>query len=400
MHSILYDNPFGDQFSLEFDDWADLYKLVCNTTSSNKRRRNNLNEINKLSIALQMRGKHGHVYKYRPQHLIYETLCMVLQKRAFRLDLSGEAIEIPINRFNSNNSTHVLVREIAFGPDSDATVRGVALWFNIPEKDVSQCTAQQAKRFRWKKAPKFDDERAESKISPFDTRECFLMVRPHDPSAFKFATDILNHRYKTVMAERMSVLRNRFDALKALKKEKEQLQERFEYQRRNWIAWAWPITNGRQRTDDDTPVPPVDIEYDPIVDEEAMSTESDEDNQVIKGSATQGIWDSYISQDFHETKHEKAEKKSAVEQARTRRRLPIFARLGYGEPIATNRSLPHIINSRIDCSLETNLPRSSERCWRALLLKEEKHHSQNEWEVVRDHFQNSRCKKVLSIIQQ
>ena len=112
MHTILYGNPFGDQFSLELDDWADLYKLVCNTTSNSKRRRNTLSEIHKLSIALQMRGESGWMYKYRPQHVIYNTLCMVLQKRAFILEKSGQAVEIPVNKFRANSSKHVLVRYV------------------------------------------------------------------------------------------------------------------------------------------------------------------------------------------------------------------------------------------------------------------------------------------------
>ena len=71
MHAILYDNPFGDQFAFELDDWADLYKLVCNVTSNIRRRRSShLTELQKLSIVLQMRGSPGWMYKYRPQHVM------------------------------------------------------------------------------------------------------------------------------------------------------------------------------------------------------------------------------------------------------------------------------------------------------------------------------------------
>jgi hypothetical protein len=110
MHAILYGNPFGDQFSLELDDWADLYKLVCNTTITNKRRRNTLSDIHKLSIALQMRRHSGWMYKYRPQHVIHNTLCMVLSKSAFRLEKSGMAVPILFNKYKHSDSTHVLVR--------------------------------------------------------------------------------------------------------------------------------------------------------------------------------------------------------------------------------------------------------------------------------------------------
>lgn len=95
---------------MELDDWADLYKLVCNTSTTNKRRRNTLSEVHKLSIALQMRGESGWMYKYRPQHLIYDTLCMVLSTRVFRLEKTGKAVPIPLSNYMQNNSTHVLVR--------------------------------------------------------------------------------------------------------------------------------------------------------------------------------------------------------------------------------------------------------------------------------------------------
>mmetsp|Transcript_44734 Transcript_44734/g.107964 ORF Transcript_44734/g.107964 Transcript_44734/m.107964 type:complete len:125 (-) Transcript_44734:2765-3139(-) len=109
-HVIQHGNPFGAQFSIELDEFADLYKLISNTTSSNKRRRNNLSEIHKLSIALQMRGEAGWMYKYRPQHVIHNTLCMVLQKRAFRLEKSGKAIPIPLSKYKSETARQVLVR--------------------------------------------------------------------------------------------------------------------------------------------------------------------------------------------------------------------------------------------------------------------------------------------------
>jgi hypothetical protein len=117
-HAILYGTPFGDQFNLDLDDWADLYKLVCNTPGGGgklmrRRNTNAISELHKLQIALQMRGDAGWMYKYRPQHVVYKTLCMVVQKRAFRLEKSGMAHPIPIAKFNPGSPHHILVRLVS-----------------------------------------------------------------------------------------------------------------------------------------------------------------------------------------------------------------------------------------------------------------------------------------------
>lgn len=44
-------------------------------------------------------------------------------------------------------------------------------------------------------------------------------------------------------------------------------------------------------------------------------------------------------------------------------------------------------------------PDLSERCWRSLLIKPSRPDEVSEWYLVREHFEKSRSKKVLSIIQ-
>jgi hypothetical protein len=107
--------PFGCDFSIETDDWDSLYKVICNMTEAQHYRHCTISAVHKISIALQMHGDAEWNYKFRPQHIIHDELCMVLQKHAFRLTSTGEAIEIPLSTFDSRSSAHVMVHEIAFG---------------------------------------------------------------------------------------------------------------------------------------------------------------------------------------------------------------------------------------------------------------------------------------------
>lgn len=413
LHTVLFGNPFGEQFSVDFDDWTDLYKLVTNTTPSNKRRRNTISEVHKLSIALQMRGSHQWMYKYSPKHVIFSELCMILQKRAFRLDKeTGEAIPIPLSKYKTNNDKHVIVREIAFGPDADPTVRCVALWFNIPDEKITDCDPEVAKRFRWKKKSKFDDSCKKGTSSVFDVRECFFMVRPNDESAFDLATNMLKHRYQTVKAERLNPISDRFAVLELLQKDRAALQKTFEDHKRHWFTWTFPIHNGRHAADDETPVPPVDALYDPIVDVETIRRKMDEgkDVQNITGAAAKRVWESFVStmQILQTYGMETAACASPFDEGK---RLSIFECLSYGESICPDRSLPHILRSRTVIPLKpgsiqpnSKYVQQSDRCWRSILIDNQGTDgadlNHRDWGEVMDHFFNAKTKKVLRFVQQ
>jgi len=237
LYSLLYDNPFGRQFSLDFDDWESLYKLVCNTTDkSTRRRRCNIAQIHKVGIAIQMKGPSDWTYKFRPQHIIHDELCMVLQKRAFKLKDSGDVLEIPVTSFNPRSPNQVVVREIAFGPDCDPSVRNVALWFHIQDDDVTVCTPQQAKRYRWKRglnnnSPEKKIAKERTQTSVFDHLECFFMVRPDDREAYDLTNRILEHRLEVLRFERSTKsLRERSEVRLRLEREEAMLQTQIESQ--------------------------------------------------------------------------------------------------------------------------------------------------------------------------
>jgi hypothetical protein len=313
LHTVLYGSPFGellhiDPVSTKLPGMAcsfeDLYKIVCGeiddpqrqegwSTSNGRRKgpRTSVHPIYRLQIALKLRGTDSDWhYKYRPQHIVHDELCMVLQKRAFRVvsnvhggnhnrhlrensanaTATSSVVEIPLSAYHPNLSSHILAHEIAFGPDSDPTVRGVALWFNIDEDDVKICTPQQAKRFRWKGGEKPRVNNTNNSTDTFKTKqsifdsgvlESFPMIRPHDCAAFKLTTAMLQHRLACLKRDRMSNMKERFEHLQKLELQKTFLKTRFENQRRDWIDWTWPINKDRLHVDHDTPTPPADVLY-------------------------------------------------------------------------------------------------------------------------------------------
>ena len=315
LNAILHGNPFGNLFSLKNDTWSDLYKLVCNIDYvkngwvDKKRQRTAVHPIVKIQIALQMRGDAEWQYKFRPQHVIHDELCMVLQKRAFFITDDLLVQEIPVSSFHTHRhaANHVMVREIAFGPDSDPAVRGVALWFAVKEEDVLMCTPQQAKRFRWKRSLKKEDNNDDnssqrssksstSKPSVFDSADSFAMIRPHDRAAFDLTTDMMKHRLVVLQTERMSNMRERFEALRVLEAQKAQLQRRFENLQTDWRKWSWPINRGREHVDKSTLVPKVDGEYE--IGGRGEGAGDKKGSQL--GEAVRPVWESFVKGEFKE----------------------------------------------------------------------------------------------------
>lgn len=525
LHSILYDNPLGDQLDLQEalhcpkTAFENMYALVCgeanstaqgggtnmkswsdgNYRKSNKgsgpaaaavrkggargRATKTVHPIYKLQIALKLRGEANWQYKYRPQHVVHDELCMVLQKRAFRITSNdtpatniksnskgktkttlpsspsshrfnrsiatsiSSVQEIPLSIYNPRQDGQILVHEIAFGPDADPSVRGVALWFNIDDDDVTLCTPQQAKRFRWKKpmaATKPATAQLDalttnkiSKISVFDSQiENFPMIRPHDEAAFYLVTDMLKHRLAVLKRERITSLKDRFEHLRKLEQQKLLMRdERFMHQLRDWVAWAWPINAGREHVDVHTPVPPVEGPYCIVrqeVDDNAENDPaSDQENlasNIQAGSGVHRLWDSFVEQcpmlclEPYQSGMSTSNATTSPTTSSAQKpfcRLTIFQDLADGKEINTDcRALPHILKHRAtDMSCGKNgiskckaivhpSSRHHERCWKALLLLPEKDSNgntitnNNEWSIVRQHFSNSRSHKVLTILQQ
>lgn len=306
-NEIHSDNPFGNRFSLRHDTFSELYKLICNLSfarggwvDANRRHARHLDPRIKLQIALKMRGEADWCYKFRPQHVIHDEMCMVLQHRGFQVD-GDRVTEIPLSKCQPRlNPNHLDVRELAFGPDSDASVRGVALWFNIGEGDVVECTAAQSKRYRFKRGKCKKDMIDFANPSAFDELDCFEMIRPNDDDAYQLATDILKHRLAFLRTESIGAMRERHEELGAREKEKEQLKRRFEALRLHWILWAWPINEGRAKVDKNTYVPKVDGTYSfrQALGHPYGSSSGNEDDDANFGRNSRNVWQSFVNYKF------------------------------------------------------------------------------------------------------
>jgi hypothetical protein len=487
LNTIHYDNPFGvealtpipkgttlpyNNEDLHLKQWNALYSLVTGSgvegwVLDNKQHRRSAKQIHpivKVQIAIAMRQEttHDWQYKYRPQHFVHGEFCMILSTRAFRVDnveststkpirknrqksssnkknVEMNVVEIPLSTYKSDSNRHIMAREIAFGPDCDPSVRGVAIWFHIEDEDVSICTPQQAKRFRWKKGiknnkvaenPDCQNEQKNSKAgnkspSIFDSQsilESYPMVRPQDPVAYALVTDTLKHHLSVLRTERISNMKERFEALKTDQSNEKELSNRFQKLRQDWIRWTWPVNAGRDCTDATTPVPPVDAKYEiKQISSLNPGNESNALGESTKGPGTQvhRVWDSFVDTLCeHGNVYLSSEMEPFNGSAEiTRHRLPIFELLGSGKGIQeTDRSLPHIhgsykITETKKASSDSN--DDKERCWKSLLLEPTPETGilvsytnetlgilRTEWDIVLDHFVNSRSQKVLSIIQQ
>ena len=314
-HEIHCGTPFGEQFLPEVDSWNELYKRVSNiyykdknvprnnkSWIDNTRRTPLLPAVTKLQIAIVMREDPDFSYKYCPQHIIHGELCMVLQKRAFRMSgKKSNRILTPIlhHQYNPNSHTDIMVHELAFGPDCDSTARPVSLWFNLDPNEIVKCTETQAKRFRWKRGLKTAKE---TRRSPFDHLDNFQMIRPREKDAFHLTTDILKNRLQMLQAEQIVNLKERSEMLSFVRREKDHLQKRFDALLRHWLEWGWPVSKGRIKADRNTPVPRIDGNYEPPMDGPAQGGENvewaacelaEDSEKIFMGQQSQRVWKSF-----------------------------------------------------------------------------------------------------------
>jgi len=402
------------------ESWEHFYSYVCNLKSedastgdaqdSQSRSLYDLSEANMLQIVLKMRErKAGQSYTYSPTHSFCGELCMVLQTRFFRsisIQPNGENIDRleEVLQPNSDNvstqspqpySKHIKIHEVAFGPVGDPSARSVSLWFDIPKSDIVPCTRQQAKhqkRSRHRlKSPRLKSPRIQENILSPDSSQndrnvehngsiriaFFHHYQPRDDATFQLITEILTHRLQDLMC-----MSGQFDILTTisiknlLESEDQRLRAIFLSLNRFWMTWSWPFKTLKERIDNNTDVPPIDGNYDFLIDtSKNFHSETffgiDDVNKADLIPSTLKLlpafsWKSFIIniQLIHgrTLKDIKDHITKPIDlRFQTLRRLPILRHLSLGESMYRSRVLPILRDSKYtscDCDGEKITPDS------------------------------------------
>lgn len=235
-----------------------------------------ISEVHRVEMALKMRERRmAQYFTFLPSHLFCGELCMVLQTSYFRLDVVEsfqnikryQVVEISDEEASKSSSAEnpfiITAREITFGPVGDASVRPVAVWFNIPEEDMNPCTRQQARRHkrsrhRLRQKRDVQHQPEEAKITASCSIPPFNSCQPVDDAAFDLITNIMSHRQRVLKYFSSS---SDEELLRMLTLEEESLLKCFESQRRFWVTWTWPKRTGSNYIDENTDVPEIDGAY-------------------------------------------------------------------------------------------------------------------------------------------
>lgn len=352
-----YGHPFGK--GVEMNDWQGFYdeitqrknaavKSSCisspfvSTSSSSWSSPRFLTEYQRVQIALTMRHEYedlNKVYKYRPTHKILNEICMLIQTKVFDVK-NATVLEIAVDQFDPVNPDHVIVREIAFGKLCSPNDRALALWFNILDGDVEECSAKERLR------PK----RTERKLLDKKNQDKEKIIKPVAPAKVTYAQiigksnnrvtryvptsfdddhpsmekqihifcpkDEISHKLvSAIMKHRLDVLhKNSFEQTDSSihGEEFKRLEQIFISIQRHFSTFHWPVNEGRKEVDENTLIPAVDTKYE-------VPNDGNGNHH--------GLWNSFVdttSAGFNEEKY--------CEEARTdEKRFSVFKTLSKGQ---------------------------------------------------------------------
>ncbi|GFH49919.1 hypothetical protein CTEN210_06395 [Chaetoceros tenuissimus] len=276
-------------------EWRDTYSLVCNITNVNpykgsqakQLKKKKVSELQRICIASLMGyGSHeNNQYVYKPEHLVYDTLCMKLRTQYFKLvsvgDISGTwklGAALPLDQIVKEISRKeyllqkgagdvVAVTELAFGLCGEPASR-VSLWMDLPKMEV--LSPQEVKRFKRNQAR----ETESNTVSCFPenlqehTSRPFFKVQPvnNDAVSFSLVSSIIHHRISFLANKTHQVFDDIFLDLKAVDSE---LREEFVNLKNSIDTWKYPVSKHRRVVSPSTSIPKVRANYDIVEDSNA-----------------------------------------------------------------------------------------------------------------------------------
>jgi len=374
-------------------EWRDTYSLVCNLANLNPRKgranvlaKTKISELQRLSIASRMGygtdPKKQFVYK--PQHLVYNEICMVIRTEYFCLlkpeDMPGSlstSSSPPIDRmvkgiskedydaakmmYNDNAAFKrdevIVVQELAFGLCGEPASR-VSLWFDLANKEMTELSPQEVKKLKrckqrskgaadgsqimcypgseWANMDSAKERHGSSSrvmvSSSFDTHphRPFFRVEPvmNDTIAVSLIKSILNHRITVLLQREYHAYSGEETVVKQFIAAQDAENKAF-FRNINNSAneWEWAVTKDRQHVNEETIVPKTLTNYTPS-----------------SPSHVTPIWNGFL----HEMK--------GIDEKKTSKRLPVFKKFrGSERSIGDNVPMPHIKNATKNLSGDENL---------------------------------------------
>jgi hypothetical protein len=410
-------------------EWRDTYSLVCNMANlysskrlskSPTRKSKKVSELHRLCIAIHMsyndESDLGHKeYVYSPKHMVYNTLCMVIQTKYFRLlkphkiDTSDENLandppirsliqEISKKEYESVNSCWenlkytpdevVTVHELAFGCMGEVASK-VSIWINLPT--VAEINNQEIKRLKRNRQRKLLENGAKdvaAKPSPFPGHKMpsrdahlstrfstinvgfedhpqkpFFHMRPESKSSYQLIRSILNHRISVLVLREYKCENTVSEGRQRILDKESELQVGFESIKKHSMTWKWPATKGREESTEKTSVPSCRVNYSPSKEK----------------SLAASMWNSFVDK-VPALKCEEEMKKDNTSCGS----LSIFRELSKGRSIHKDRVLPSLTQHSTLKVAEG--PRSHDyptEAWMSILVNTEEKQG---WDLIKDHY--------------
>ena len=386
--------PYSNATDISSNDWEKFYSRITNkdrivtprtarNNSTSPNANHNCTEHHRLQVAIAMRHPYEatSVYNYQPSHKILNEICMLIQTKTFVIQKSNHKVmEIPKCEYDSANQNHIIVREIAFGPLCSPSDRPLALWFDIPDDDVEECTPKEIlrlKRTERKLADKkkqlllvkadnatggsnkqlppriphstptrstsrkstmtyaqimsnknnvksppaatFSVTRSSFDDTGSDFQQEFLLYCPKDEAAYQFVTETLQHRVNAL---------DPTNDTQDIALKYSVLERKHASLMRHFGLFHWPVNKARSVVTKHTPIPKIDTRYEvPIISEDGKEEDMVMDKE--KNEIFHSLWTSFLGAAENEFSSSmgRYDTNSGEKRVYTKKRLQVFVDL-------------------------------------------------------------------------